>query len=304
MNQETLIKIKELHSLGNSSIKISKILNISKSCVLYNFKKLNLKPNGFILKYNLPEVLTDLLNKDLSNLEIAKKYDISLETVRNICKSNNIDSRREINLLKAYNYYDIFNNNNLISIIIGTLLGDASLEQTSKTSAKLNFSHKSSNLDYIEYKGNLIKPIFSSIFPKKTIPHYYKNKLVSGEQQFTCISKSSPSLLKLRNIIIKNGKKQITKECLDLMNELSIVLFYYDDGNKIIDKKNPLFFAYKIAMYIYTFEEKQLLSNWLFEKFNIQSTVRKDSVYIKANSKNIFKSMLLKYKIDSLLYKI
>jgi hypothetical protein len=89
--------------------------------------------------------------------------------------------------------------------------------------------------------------------------------------------KQSKSFIEFRNILYKNGKKAITKEVLDLMDETSLMLWWLDDGNlnrkQTIDKKPG---SYCLRLYVYkSIEECELLQKWFLEKYNIQWNVIK-----------------------------
>lgn len=93
-------------------------------------------------------------------------------------------------------------------------------------------------------------------------------------------------------------KKTIPFELFDYFTAVSLAFMYMDDGCKTGN-------YYSISTNCFSKEELTKFVTFLKEKFNLDCTIRKDnSLYIKANSKNLFTSLIKPYIIPCMQYKL
>ena len=298
----------DLYNKGLGERKIAEQLLTTRAVIKGIRRKMQLKPNFMQPSVDINK-LEELVKNGYSDKEIAELCEVSISCIhslRNRYVRKRSKEETQFFAKKSYNYFNIFEDKDLMYAITGTLLGDGWITNSSKESAKFGFAHKEDNLDYILYKADLLKNIKSSISYKKAKENFFikEKRVIHSQPQYSFKSKSSPSLYKLQNLLYKDGVKTITKEYLDYMNELSIALYYFDDGSKITSKLRKNYFTYKIAMYSFTEESKIMLKDWLFEKFEIKSTCPGDVLTIKACSRDKFKTILQKYCVQSMQYKI
>ena len=63
--------------------------------------------------------------------------------------------------------------------------------------------------------------------------------------------------------------------------------------------------SFKFSVDCFTESDINLLQKMLLTKFNIKTTIRKNNIlYIKAESKNLFKNLVMPYMEKSMLYKL
>lgn len=192
--------------------------------------------------------------------------------------------------------------------LAGCLLGDGNLriENGCKT-AHFQCSHGPKQLGYNQYKAKLFENLNAkcNIYIRKT-PNKKTGKCYEYSLMFTNHNKE---LTKIYYNIYKDGKKIITPELLENFTEYSLAILYMDDGCKTIDKRKV---DKNVGYYISTcsFDEKslKLFQKFLFEKFNLETTIQKSSnkLYIRMNSRNLFEMYIEKYvkQIDCLKYKL
>jgi hypothetical protein len=113
--------------------------------------------------------------------------------------------------------------NNIKSIILGSLLGDSSLTKVkSKNSInyRIDFGHGQKQLPYLLWKRELLScnNKVGQRISGKGFPIYYFRYF------------NADLLKELLPICKPNGVKQVTKEWINGMNELSLAIWYQDDG--------------------------------------------------------------------------
>ncbi|MBQ7819953.1 MAG: hypothetical protein IJ341_09700 [Bacteroidales bacterium] len=192
--------------------------------------------------------------------------------------------------------------------LAGCLLGDGNLriENGCKT-ACFQCSHGPEQLEYNQYKAKLFENLNAKCYSytrkkpnKKTGKYYEYNQMYTNNNN---------ELTKMYNNIYKDGKKIITPELLENFTEYSLAILYMDDGYKTVDERKA---QKQVSYYISTccFDENslKLFQTFLFEKFNIETSIQKSSnkLYIKMNSRNLFEYYIEKYvkQIDCLKYKL
>lgn len=306
INKDELLKY---YNLGYGERKIAKELNCSRSRIGVERIKLGLPPNLIETRFDLVK-LKELIDNGLSDREISQITNEPLKSIRTIrlskfgCVSKEVQYQNQLNY---YDYFDIFSDKYQLAILCGTILGDGNLRKSSFNSSRGSVSHKESNGDYVQYKQSLLPSIScQNLGYKITKESFYKGKRVFGENALTLQFKASPYLDELRKLIYcrENGKKKITEQLLALMDENSIAIHYFDDGYKMKSKKRPNFYTYKIAVYDFDDESMQLYAKWMMEKYNIQTTHHSGVLYVKAQSREQFKSIIQKHVVESMQYKI
>lgn len=306
INTEELLKY---YNLGYGERRIAKELNCSRSRVSAERIKLGLPPNLIKTRFDLGK-LKVLIENGLSDKLIAEILNEPIKSVRTIrlSKFGAVPTEKQYqNQVDYYEYFDIFSDRYQLAILCGTILGDGCIRRSSKNSSRGVISHKESNKDYLEYKQLLLSSISSPNLRYKVCKEsFYKGKKVFGENAFMLNLKASPYLDKLRKMIYcrEDGRKKITKDLLELMDENSIAVHYYDDGYKMRSSKRPNFYTYKITMYDFDEESIGLYAQWMLEKYNIHTTIHSGILYIRAQSREQFRSIIQKHVVQSMQYKV
>ena len=234
----------------------------------------------------------ELKNKNkYNNVELAKMLNVSVATIFNLQKKFNLKSDFKYNYIKKISLVEI-------SALVGTILGDSWLTKGSKSSYRGGFAHKETNKDYVIFKKEILKSICVNNVFYKINKHGFKN----GKNQYVVKFKSSPFLKEVYNNIYINKNKKINKYVLNHFTDLSLALYYQDDGSKRYGKNG--WYSYKIAMYSFDKESKLNLKKLLLNKWNIHSTVTKNDLNISAKSKLKFKTLISPYIVGSMKYKL
>lgn len=230
-------------------------------------------------------------NGNYNNIEIAKMLNVSKTTIFNYQKKFNLKSDFKYNHVEKMSLYEE-------SILIGTLLGDSWLTKSSKDSYRGGFSHKNDNKDYVRYKLNLLHKICVDKINFKSKKYGFPN----AQNQFYVRFKASPLLKSIHDKLYINKVKEINDYVINHFTDISLALYYQDDGSKKKGKNG--WYTYKIAMYSFDFESKTRLQKLLFEKWNIYSTVTKNELNIAAKSRAKFKAIVSPYIVGSMKYKL
>lgn len=240
------------------------------------------------------EVYLLYYNRGMSDLQISKLLNISNSTLSRFRKSLDLPPNKRKEVVK--NYKAIKETRKMEQLIIGTLLGDGSLELNKKTKAKnarYKAGHSNKQLEYIIHKHSVLgADICSNIIYTKNVA-------------FNTIS--HPYFTKYYSEFYKNGKKVIPFDLLERMSSLGLAYLFMDDGSR--DSKTN---SYYLSLCSFELDEQKKFMQFLFNKFGIKTSLHakgtKDNkyhhIYIKAESRNILIKLIEPYIIPSMKYKI
>jgi predicted DNA-binding protein YlxM (UPF0122 family) len=149
-------------------------------------------------------------------------------------------------------------------LLLGTLLGDASINQGSSTSASLGLGQKQS--EYLKWKISLLPEFFSGDI--HTCTRFDKR----ASKSYTMYSASSyrhPIFAKLRTQLYPKGVKILSNKVLERLEAFGVAVLVMDDGcgNKTWPGQ------ISISTYSFTKEENERLCRWFAEKYQIYPTV-------------------------------
>lgn len=113
-------------------------------------------------------------------------------------------------------------------ILIGMVMGDAYLQATGKSNARLRLEHSVKQKNYIEWKYDLLKGFMQS--PPKLIRRF--NPVWKRTYQYyRCQSNAGPYFGKLRRQFYDGRRKIIPSNILSLLaTPLALAVWYMDDG--------------------------------------------------------------------------
>lgn len=179
-----------------------------------------------------------------------------------------------------------------ISLLIGTLLGDGSID----SKGYLKFGHSITQTEYIKYKAELFGGVVSE--PKNN--NSYKNKQYFAQFLYP---PRNDQISYLRDMVYINGKKSITR-IVDYINDKSLAMWYMDDGSLI---KNGN--GYNVILCTENFgDENHIIVDMLKYKFDINATLNKcnngNRIRISVDSYDKFFKTISPYIINSMKYKI
>ena len=194
-------------------------------------------------------------------------------------------------------------NTDIISTIFGLLLGDGyAVNRTGEgviISIKQSIIHK-------EYLFNLYEFFFLRGYCSNLIPRMYNrtikgiDKIYSGYEFNTFTFRS---FVWIYNSFYKKGKKKLPLNMEEFITPLTLAIWISDDGGWTS-------YGVRISCNSFTFSEVKTLLNILKFKFNLDCTIQKIylknkySLYIKANSIDKLKELVLPHIHNSMYYKL
>ena len=284
-------RLVELHKEGKTDAEIASIMNVSRQLIQVNRKKLGLESNfsyKSFRKMNYEEV-EKLVKDNKTDREIAALYNVKPISVYFFRKRNNI-TRDNLLINKTIKLTD-----RQRSIIIGSLLGDASLRKTNINPSFI-CEHGIKQLKYCKWKAKELESLGAklSTSKRKTVDRrtgiYYESAI--------CRLPANPELLNIYNNLYIDGRKTITKEYLESFDELSLAVMFMDDGS--FNGR-----SISIATNCFTEEELLILIEFFKEKFTLTFHINSNhSIYLLKRDFEHFKLLVLPYMQQSLLYKL
>ena len=183
-------------------------------------------------------------------------------------------------------------------ILIGTLLGDAHLELNGKY-VRLRVDHYSPQKDYTFWMASEFTP-FS--LPPRIISRVDKrNGKTYTRWHFS--TKSLPILSEFRNMFYKEGKKIVPPNISGMMDNLSLAIWYMDDGFRRRDSK-----GFYLCSSSFTSQEQEILRKMLFAKFGLETRIhhqRKwERIFVPSAFSDMFNDIIKKHIIPVFDYKL
>lgn len=227
-----------------------------------------------------------VIKEGLIDVDASKKLNINIETFRRI--------RRELGYKSNKIYPELTSFQK--EVLIGTILADGSLRKIGNRVARGKLEHCGKQLNYLEFKKNILDCITSKI----TV----KDRLLKKTNKFYttcyCTLDAHPYLDYLYNQFYPNGKKVIPIDLLyKEFTNVSLAIAFQDDGNKTKDK------SYEFNFMCFTQENLQEFKDFLYNKFKLDATFRPcGKVYIKRNSSELFEFLIKEYFSESTKYKL
>lgn len=233
----------------------------------------------------------NLFYKNLSDYKIAKELNISPNAVLAYRKKHGYVRKS----LKENNEIALTQDNK--EVLLGTLLGDASLyKYKNYKNPVFSFEHGIKQKEYGEYKAKLLSnlKLHTNIYTRNVIDKR-TNKYYTS---YSVRAAANPAFEYYYCAFYKNNKKVIPFELLNDFSEKSLAILFMDDGSKTKS-------GYEISTNCFTVEEVNKFRNFLFCKFGIETSILKThAIYIRKQSKELFKSLIKKYVIPSMMYKL
>ncbi|MBL7169819.1 MAG: hypothetical protein ISS48_02275 [Candidatus Aenigmarchaeota archaeon] len=201
------------------------------------------------------------------------------------------------------NFSELFTDDHK-QILLGSILGDASLSHGGGINYYLEEIHSVQQRDYLSWKDSYFKILGSKTKDKiHTI-----RKLNKSYKQFRLKTLSFPILTKCYEEFYFDGKKTITKNILDQLNELGLTVWYLDDGHATVLES-----LIRLSTDNYSYQEHLLIKKWFRKTWNLGPRIgkRTGKYYLLFNKKDsktlllIFKNVFEKYRIPGCMcYKL
>ena len=183
-------------------------------------------------------------------------------------------------------------------ILIGCLLGDASIRQTGSSTYNVRFAQQKLAADYVEHLYQIFKPFVGTPPKICKIGGIAEGKPLRYDVRFTTYRHDCfKQYYDLFYPKIKDGNKRIKripKNIGQLLTVSSLAYWFMDDGTRgaTIDKAA----AYCISTHSFSYEDQLILVKALEKRFGIQSVLYKDKTYfklsIKKESRSAFRELI------------
>jgi MFS family permease len=198
-------------------------------------------------------------------------------------------------------------NIDIISIIVGSTLGDTHLEKRKNgIGTRIIFEQSSNNVEYLMWFYNYFanRGYCSNTIPKLQIRIRQKGKVY---YQYRINSYTFSSFNWIHEMFYKKIDNKYIKivplNIGEYLTPLALAIWFMDDGSSLGS-------GAKIATNCFTLEEVNLLCNVLKLKYNIIATPNKCGkdkghiIYIHVNSMKLFVNIIKPYLLPSLYYKL
>lgn len=185
-------------------------------------------------------------------------------------------------------------------IIIGTLLGDGSLEYDKFKASRLQIKQAERKKEYViwlyEMLANLVK----------TPP---KQRLDTLQWYFS--TRSLRSLEEFRKNFYITGRKNVPENIKMLLKSpISLAVWFMDDGS--LDYREKSHYSFSISADDFTIEEAELLRETLIENFGVKSSIQTPSsrgkkytkLYIGKSGRDNFFKIIKPYILSCFAYKL
>ncbi|MFA6974790.1 MAG: hypothetical protein WC237_02430 [Candidatus Paceibacterota bacterium] len=185
-------------------------------------------------------------------------------------------------------------------IIVGTLLGDGSLEYDKFKASRLQIKQADRKKEYViwlyENLANLVRTL-----PKQrpdTLQWYFSTRSLRLLEEF-------------RKIFYENRRKIVPHSIKNILNSpISLAVWFMDDGT--LDYREKSHYSFSISADDFTVEETKLLQEALKENFGINSTIQTPSsrgkrytkLYIGKNGRERFLEIVRPYILSCFMYKL
>jgi ubiquinol-cytochrome c reductase cytochrome b subunit len=217
-----------------------------------------------------------------------------------------------INLCPTYLYLSFFlpfirsnnrigpHNMDILSILIGSMLGDSYAEKHGK-GTRIMLQQESNNVEYLMWFHKYLsergycssnKPKLLIRIEKKGKVRFYYRIRTWTYSSFNWISDTFYS---------NNGTKIVPNNIEEFLTPLALSVWIMDDGSRTSS-------GLKIATNCFTLEEVKLLCKILMNKYNISANPNKDGnqwvIYINAKSMPSLSKLIKPYMVSSMHYKL
>lgn len=186
------------------------------------------------------------------------------------------------------------------SLILGTLLGDASIEKR-WANPRLRIDHAAQQKAYVFWKYDILQNIATRQ------PHILHEKDQRSGKTFArwyFSTKALPELGFYQQLFYRKGRKVIVEEISDCLRDpLSLAVWLMDDGYKRNDCD-----ALRLSTDCFLYKEQLILQKCLDRNFGIRSAIHKKgatwNIYIPSTQMNVARALLAPHIIPSMSYKL
>jgi intein-encoded DNA endonuclease-like protein len=185
-------------------------------------------------------------------------------------------------------------------ILVGSILGDGSLEFNGYHGARLQIKQSEAKGEYVNW---LFKKFENLV---RTAP-----KQRSDTNQWYFGTRYFKELKEFRDIFYQNGRKSIPKNISKFIRSpLTLSVWFMDDGS--LDYREKSHFSFSLSTDSFSFNEVELLKAVLLKQFNIVSSIQTPSsrgkkyvkLYIGKHGRENFLKAIRPYVLKCFSYKL
>jgi len=193
-------------------------------------------------------------------------------------------------------------------ILLGTLMGDSSLFETSHKKAMFKTTHGADQIHYLMYKLNALYPLLGSFRVSFTGGGSFERW--NAKKRITAWSLSSTYLKHIYDDFYSNKIKKVRLNVLRRMDESSLAFWYMDDG--CLAKSNGKFYGIHLNTQGFDLEDQETIIKYFSETWKIKFHIteerknNKTYYYLRANKEDSerFLNLINPFICSSMLYKV
>jgi len=232
-------------------------------------KELKIKPRSLKMAVDEARILTifSKLEKSKAGILASLRTDRELGLFAEKYDIYKTQARKLIKLVQLWNK-EVQSNPLLLldqeecDLIVGSLLGDASIRQREKNSC-FRVAHSIKQKEYINFKLNLLCHFHISEFQERI------RKINFREVKMIYLSTKTHAVFNYyRNLFYKNGRKVVTNEILNQITPRALTYWICDDGS-YNNKQGYII----LCTNSYSLEEHNLMKQFFNERFGLNPTI-------------------------------
>lgn len=287
--------IKSLYLEGKTCEDIGEILGKTGKTISYHLKNMGIPIRS--KKKIDQEKFEELFNEGKTDLEIAEWFKVAESTIKSFrTKGDNAGKfTRNNSFQKSKKSLSEIQE----QMILGSLLGDMNLSipgVNRMINSKLTIVHCQAQEELFLSKVNILGEFMGSYKLYNTIPDKRTHKIYPT---YRGSSKAHPVFTELVNLVYPTGKKLITQAYLDrIYHPIALAYWFMDDGTE----------RGTIATNSFSYDEMILLTCWLKDRFEIESTIQKNLdnfvLHISQKSRMRFEELIYPHIVESMKYKL
>lgn len=244
----------------------------------------------------------------LSQWEIMALAPLMEQQQKKSNKAPKMEVKKELTRLRSYQRIGP-HNIDIISIIIGALLGDGHMENRGQgLGVRVKFEQSSKNVEYLMWfhsylstRGycRLEKPEMKKRIKKDGLVFYH---YLVNSYTFTSLNWLH-DMFYLRDVQTNKLKKTIPLNLSEFLTPLALAIWFMDDGSKLGQ-------GVKISLNCFSKEEVEFLSLIIKKKFNIETSVhvagkgKGFTLYVPKKFMPQFSKIVKPYMLSSMTYKL
>lgn len=192
-------------------------------------------------------------------------------------------------------------NQDVISVIMGSMLGDSYAEKHGE-GTRFNFQQEESNVEYLVWFHRfLVERGYCSDNKPKISTRLGKNSKVRYLYRFKTFTFTSFD--PIRELFYKNGVKVVPNNIGEYLTPLALAVWIQDDGGKASA-------GLKIATNCFTIQEVEYLCSVLNDKYKLNSRSQsagapnQNIIYFPKSSMSTLSKLVKPYMVSSMYYKL